>query len=183
MYIIYKKKNYYLNSIIIKPYMNCAICNKKDNIFLDKNVLIFLQKYSRGFIILNKLTKIKYKISSKKYKLKIKEINNNITKILYLYNAIPECIWTCINSYIGIKDKYNYFVNQELDYLIYKLNNIFTPNLININIFCNNCKYNNEYSNCLFCYNYELLNRNHLCNNCSSLINSNFYNRINNIIL
>lgn len=181
MHITFKKKNFYLNSSIITPYMNCSICNKQDHLFLEKDVLIFLQKYSRGIIILNKLSKIKYKISTKKYKLKIKEINNNISKILVIYNIIPDCIWININSYLDIKD--NYFVNQELDYLIYKLNTIFTPNRININLFCNKCKYINEYSNCLFCYNYELLNRNHLCIKCSYLIKNYFYNSINNIIL
>ena len=183
MYITFKKNNFYINSLIIKPYMNCAICNKQEELFLDKNVLLFLQKNSRGIILLNKLRKIKYKISPKKYKLKIKEININISKLLYLYNIIPDCIWNYINSYIDVKNKYDYLINKELDYLIFKLNNIISPKSININLFCNNCKYISEYSNCLFCYNNELLNSNHLCINCSSLINYNFYNRINNIIL
>lgn len=182
MHILYKNNNYYINSVIIKPYMNCSICHRVQyNISLDINVLSFLKNNSRGIILLKSLNDLKYKISHKKYKLKIKEINTNIQKILYVYNIFPDVVWTYICTFLNLKS--NYIINKELDYLINKLNNINIPNGININLFCNKCKFVNNYSNCLFCNNIELLNNNKLCNNCSYLINNNLYNRINNIIL
>lgn len=182
MHILYKNKNYYINSIIIKPYMNCASCNRKQlNSYLDINILLFLKNNSRGIILLKSLYDIKYKISHKKFILKIKEINIKIKKIISVDNIFPKIIWEYIYKFLNLNN--NYFINKQLDYLINKLNNINIPNHINVKIFCNKCKFRKQYSNCLFCDNIDLLNTNKLCYNCSNLINNNLYNRINNIIL
>ena len=159
--------------------MNCSLCNNKSkNLTLDIDVLKFLQNNFKGNILLNELSNIKYKISKKKYKLKIIEINNNIKKYININNIFPNDIWKIIYSYINKKNNNN-LLNKELDYLINKIKNIKNPKNIKINLFCHNCKIIPQYLNCIFCYNYEFVNKNRLCINCNNILNKN----INNVIL